>query len=171
MLPEGDYQATILRAFLGFKRTGEAAACLELGIRDAANQPYRETWAGGFEGEWLGRTVRALRLAGWEGNDLKTIGTLKGRKIDITAKHKKSKGRNGVEYTNLNIFINPRKTMDEAEANDFAASMVRAIASVGQPEPEDDGPPNAPPPADFDEEPVGAGAAREPGADDDDIPT
>lgn len=157
LLAEGDYEATILRGYLGFKFSGEAAACLTLGIRDAANVPFKVTWEGGLYGKWLGLTMKSLRRAGLEGNNLRAIAQAQGRKVNVTIKHKTAKSGN----VYLQIFINSGRPMTEAEAGDLADSLKDAIAALAMPEEEG---------AASHEEAegsVGEPAEREPGGDED----
>lgn len=158
LLSEGDFEATILRGYLGFKFSGETAACLTLGIRDAAGAPFKVTWEGGLDGRYLGMTIKSLRRAGLEGNDLRAIATLQNRKVNVTVKHKTA-AKSGNVY--LVIYINSGRPMTEAEASDLADSLKDAIAALGLPEEEGTSSHEEA------EGSVGEPAEREPGGDED----
>ena len=128
MTPEGDYEALIHAAYLGFDRFGHEAACVELDIQTRAGITT-ERWAGGFDGKWMERTVNCLRICGWTGDDLNTLHELVGRKVSISIVYTR---RGDKVYPN--VYINPRKRMDPNEAKDFAASMKRLIAETSQPD-------------------------------------
>ena len=142
MLAEGEFAATILKAFLGFNNFGDDAVILELGIRDADKNPHEVTWAGGIgTDDYLASTVRRLRGIGFVGNKLDDVGKLKGGKISVTVKHKT--GQKGGKY--LQIFIHGRKTMTAEESQSLSARMERAVAAVdAQEEPGGGEPPGLP---------------------------
>ena len=147
MTPEGDFEAIIHAAYLGFDWQGREAACIELDISTRAGITT-ERWVGGFDGRWLERTVNSLRICGWTGDDLNTIHEIVGRKVNISVVYKR-KG----DKVYPNIYINRKKKMDLSEAQSFAASMKRLIAETSQPdfdgEPDDVATPA--PPADPDD--------------------
>ncbi len=179
--PEGDATALVMDAYLGFKRGGEDAAILKLGFRDAAGTPWVVIYEGGFSDDtWTGRTLASLANAGWvaaeHDHDLNTIGTLEGRTIDISVKHKPwwKKGRDHKEEpdgVNVNVFINPKRKMEATAAASFAERMKRVIAAHGKGE--DGGDPQDGP-GDASGAAAGAGAPKSTQAamaiSDDDIP-
>src|SRR3990167_8683187 len=140
MIPEGDYVARIVGAYLGYDNWGREAAKLDMEIKGGAQHGCPLSWAGGFEGEWLGRTLSSLRACGFLGVDLALLSQLVGKDVNVSVKHKESK--RGTVY--LQVFVNQRKVMDQATSASFAANMKRVLASVEEEQPAGEAPPEKP---------------------------
>lgn len=135
LIDEGDYDVKVTEAYLGYDNFGNEAVCIAFTIKDELGQVVR--WTGGFDGEWLERTVRSLRNCGFVGDDLGQLAKIIGNNAVITVNHKTS--ARGTTY--LQVFINGRRSMEPADAATFAKRMQRIVASVGV---DEDEPPSVP---------------------------
>jgi len=71
MIPKGTYRARATEAEFGFTNTGtEQVAVLFEVVEDGEFQGERITWFGFFTDATSERTIQALRVCGWAGDDL-----------------------------------------------------------------------------------------------------
>lgn len=118
--PTGDVTYPVADAFLAPSRFGGDAANLMFA------SPYGELfWEGGLEGEWLAKTVKSLRAAGFVGDDLATLRQqLVGKPVPLWIKHKT--GKKGGVYVQV-LISNGANAPPAPYKQDQAESIARAL--------------------------------------------
>ena len=143
-LPKNDYAAKVEDAYITEIKGGPRAGDNYVRVRCAiTNEPYHTfalEWSG-FFGDDVGkddltkteRTVKALRTAGWKGDDLNDLSSMIGTPVRIAVEHEDYKG---TMYARL-AFINSSegggpKPLSADKSRAFAASMRSRIAAASK---------------------------------------
>jgi hypothetical protein len=143
MLDAGTYRAKAIEAALGETDTGKEQIAVRFSLLDCENQEI--TWYGYFTDKTLETTFKALRTAGWKGQDLMDLSDLCGREdapeVFLVVEHETYEGKTTakVRWVNGAGGLALKKALDPNKAKTFAARMKGQIAafdrSAGTPKP------------------------------------
>lgn len=162
MLDAGTYRAQAIEAALGETDSGKEQIAVRFRLLDVEGQEI--TWYGYFTDKTLETTFKALRTAGWKGQDLSDLSDLCGGEtpeVNLVVEHEtyenpqtgESKTRARVRWVNGTGGLALKKALDPNKAKSFAARMKGKLATFdrtsGTPKPQprngaahyDDGPP------------------------------
>ena len=142
MLDAGTYRAQAIEAALGETDTGKEQVAVRFRFLDVEGEI---TWYGYFTDKTLETTFKALRSAGWKGQDLMDLSDLcapaSTPEVYLVIEHEEYEGktRARVRWVNGAGGIALKKALDPNKAKAFAARMKGQIAAldaaVGTPKP------------------------------------
>lgn len=149
MLPEGTYRAQGIQASLTAAGNGTEQVAVVFNIVDPAEFVNQKiTWFGFFTEKTLERTFKALRLCGWEGDNLADLSGVDANQVDIVVEHESYEGKTRARVLWVNeagsggVAIRP---MAEAQAKAFAAKLRAKVLAFdkkqGAPKPAASRPP------------------------------
>ena len=124
--PEGNFTYPVHDGYLGQSRFGKEAVVLTF------QTPHGDiTWEGELEGEWLGKTLRSLRVAGFTGVDLDDVTRQLIRKpIDLWIRHKASKKGNLYCQVMISNKTGGSTRYDGAKSKAISGSLRGAIMAL-----------------------------------------
>ena len=127
MHPEGDFQLLVANAYIGENSFGHTAIMITC-QSDYGPVPIESE----LEGQWLEKTVRALRSMGWRGNDISTApAVIKGKKASVWIRHKTAKSGGKVYMVASLSLRSSCEAFEPDKAKAVAASLANAIAALG----------------------------------------
>ncbi len=148
MLDAGTYRAKAIEAALGETETGKEQVAVRFQLLDSAEQI---TWFGYFTEKTTESTFRALRTAGWKGQDLMDLADLcapaETPEVNLVVEHEtytnpetgQTKTQAKVRWVNGTGGLSLKKALDPNKAKVFAARMKGQLAafdrSAGTPKP------------------------------------
>jgi hypothetical protein len=148
MLDAGTYRAQAIEAALGETDTGKEQIAVRFRLLDVEGQ--ETTWYGYFTDKTLETTFKALRTAGWKGQDLSDLSDLCGQdtpEVNLVVEHEtyenpqtgETKTRARVRWVNGTGGLALKKALDPNKAKSFAARMKGKLAAfdlgAGTPKP------------------------------------
>jgi hypothetical protein len=143
MLDAGTYRAHAIEAALGETDTGKEQIAVRFKLLDVEGQEI--TWYGYFTDKTQETTFRALRTAGWKGQDLMDLSDLcnpqTAPEVFLVVEHETYEGKTSakVRWVNGTGGLALKKALDPNKAKTFAARMKGQIAafdrSAGTPKP------------------------------------
>jgi hypothetical protein len=152
MLDAGNYRARAIEAALGETETGKEQVAVQFQLLDLEQTI---TWYGYFTDKTLETTFKALRTAGWKGQDLTDLSDLcapaETPEVTLVVEHEtytnpetgESKTRARVRWVNGTGGLALKKALDPNKAKAFAARMRGQLAafdrSSGAPKPQANG--------------------------------
>jgi hypothetical protein len=151
MLDAGNYRARAIEAALGETETGKEQVAVQFTLLDLEGQTI--TWYGYFTDKTLETTFKALRTAGWKGQDLTDLTDLcapaETPEVTLVVEHEtytnpesgESKTRARVRWVNGTGGLALKKALDPNKAKAFAARMRGQLAAFdrGTPKPQTNG--------------------------------
>jgi hypothetical protein len=159
MLDAGTYRARAIEAALGETETGKEQIAVQFQLLDLEAQQI--TWYGYFTEKTLETTFKALRTAGWKGQDLTDLSDLcapvETPEVHLVVEHEtyenpqtgETKTRARVRWVNGTGGLALKKALDPNKAKIFAARMKGQIVAFdqGSGAPKTNGAARPPPPA------------------------
>jgi hypothetical protein len=143
MLDAGIYRARAIEAALGETDTGKEQVAVRFELLDVEGQQI--TWYGYFTDKTLETTFKALRTAGWRGQDLSDLSDLCGQdtpEVNLVVEHEtdqQGKVRARVRWVNGTGGLALKKALDANKAKAFAARMKGKLVAydrtAGSPKP------------------------------------
>jgi hypothetical protein len=148
MLDAGTYRAQAIEAALGETDTNKEQIAVRFRLLDVEGQEI--TWYGYFTDKTLETTFKALRTAGWKGQDLSDLSDLCGQdtpEVNLVVEHEtyenpqtgETKTRARVRWVNGTGGLALKKALDPNKAKSFAARMKGKLAAfdlgAGTPKP------------------------------------
>ena len=135
MLADGTYRARAIEGALGFTKGDKEQAAILLEVSEGEAEGQRITWFGYFTEKTTDRTMEALRLCGWLGDDISDLSSINGAcdvTIVVEAEEYEGKWNAKVKWINRlgggGIALNAPMAGDKAKS--FAATMrAKAAAS------------------------------------------
>jgi hypothetical protein len=153
MLDAGTYRARAIEAALGETDAGKEQVAVRFELLDLPGQGI--TWYGYFTEKSTPITLKALRTAGWRGNDLMDLGDLCNPEttpeVYLVVEHETYEGKTSakVRWVNGAGGLSIKKALDPNKAKIFAARMKGQIVAFDQNTgtPKTNGAAKPPPPA------------------------
>jgi hypothetical protein len=139
MLDAGTYRARAIEAALGETETGKEQIAVQFQLLDLEGQQI--TWYGYFTEKTLETTFKALRTAGWKGQDLTDLSDLcapaETPEVHLIVEHEtyenpqtgETKTRARVRWVNGTGGLALKKALDPNKAKAFAARMRGQIVA------------------------------------------
>ena len=143
IIEAGTYRARSVEGALGETSTGKEQVAVVFELLDVGQ---KITWYGYFTDKTLESTFRALRTAGWTGQDLSDLSTLSREdapEVHLVVEHEKDKegqNRARVRWVNSTGGVGLKASLAPDKAKAFAARMKGAVAAFDR----GNGPPPAP---------------------------
>lgn len=132
IIEAGTYRAKAVEGALGETSTGKEQVAVVFDLLDAGQ---KITWYGYFTDKTLESTFRALRTAGWTGQDLSDLSTLSREdvpEVHLVVEHeddKEGQPRARVRWVNSTGGMGLKSALAPDKAKAFAARMRGAVAS------------------------------------------
>lgn len=133
MLDAGTYRAKAVEGALGETDTGKEQIAVRFELLDVEGQFI--TWYGYFTDKTLETTFKAIRTAGWKGQDLADLSDLSGQDVPevmLVIEHEtdqQGKPRARVRWVNSAGGLALKKALDGNKAKTFAAKMRGKLAA------------------------------------------
>lgn len=132
MLDAGTYRARAIEAALGETDTGKEQIAVRFSLLDLEGQEI--TWYGYFTDKTLETTFKALRTAGWKGQDLSDLADLcnpETPEVTLVVEQEEYEGkvRARVRWVNGAGGLALKKALDPNKAKAFAARMKGQIVA------------------------------------------
>lgn len=143
-IPPGEYFAKCIKADLGFTNSGKEQVMLRFRLRD---HDQELSWYGYFTEKATPITFKALRTAGWTGDDLSTIPDWtpgeNAPDVSLSVGHELYEGKTQVKVYWVNgVGARVKNPMEGDKRKAFAAKMRGALAMFdkdnGTPKKKDD---------------------------------
>jgi len=158
----GNYTAKATGSFdFGTSARGTEQVAVEVEILDGEEAGRFMTWFGYFSEKTSERTVEALRLLGWQGDDITKLEGLGSRRVSIVVEHEDYDGKTNAKIQWVNrlggLGVKLKTPMDDKAKRVFAAKMKGLAKLTAALPPEDpallqrQGGAMPPPPADADD--------------------
>lgn len=135
ILDAGTYRARAVEAALGFTGTGKEQVAVKFQLLDPGLVQSNITWYGYFTDGTIEGTFRALRSAGWKGQDLSDLSDLAGAEtpeVDLVIHHEadqKGVMRARVRWVNSVGGVALKTALAPDRAKVFAAKMRGKLAA------------------------------------------
>lgn len=135
LLPEGTYRARGLSAALGMTAQNKEQVGIEFVLLDSeGTEGARMTYFGSFSEKALEHTIKALRIAGWTGDDLSDFQGIGTTDVDLVVAHEEYEGKWSAKIK----WVNPagsggpalKAPMSPEQAKAFAARMKGQILGL-----------------------------------------
>ena len=130
MLDVGRHLVRAMRAELGYTNSGNEMVAVYL-QNDEGNGI---TWYGYFTDATWKRTLEALRLCGWQGDDVSDLSGIDGsREVEVVVEQEEWQGETRVRARWINApgGAGIRNVMPEADRKSFAARIRERMQSKG----------------------------------------
>lgn len=131
----GKHPARAVGGALGTADTGTDQVAVEFEFVDGANKGQRIAWYGYFTEKAEERTIKSLRIAGFQGDDLSDLSSL-GRAdtpvVQLVLEESEYNGNVSVKVAWVNALggVGLKKPMDEDQAKSFAERMKGRLAAI-----------------------------------------
>ncbi len=169
-MENGTYRAKGIQGALGKTKGGKERVAVSFQLLDAEGNPTQPiAWFGYFTEKTFDRTIQALRLCGWEGDDISDLTGIDRNEVSLVIENEEYEGKvhAKVQWVNAPGGASLANQLDANEAKSFAQQMRGRILALKQsaprvatkPAPRPSAGPQSPEPPPF------AGTVRE-----DDIP-
>jgi hypothetical protein len=79
----GSFKAKALSGDLGYAKSGTEQVAVQFEILEGPDTGRAITWWGYFSDKAVDRTLKALMVAGWDGNDVAVLGGLGANEVSI----------------------------------------------------------------------------------------
>jgi hypothetical protein len=139
ILPQGKYQAQAVEAALGETDTGKEQVAVRFKLLDPIEGCQDSiTWYGYFTDKTLETTFKALRTAGWKGQDLSDLSDLESQstpEVVLVVEHEadqQNQVRAKVRWVNGTGGMALKKALEPDKAKVFAAKMRGQLAAFDQ---------------------------------------
>jgi hypothetical protein len=139
LIPQGKYRAQAIEAGLGETDTGKEQVAVRFKLLDPVEGcPDSITWYGYFTDKTLETTFKALRTAGWKGQDLSDLSELEAPtapEVILVIEHEadqQNQVRARVRWVNGTGGMALKKALDPAKAAAFASKMRGELAAFDQ---------------------------------------
>ena len=138
MLPEGKHRAVAVDAMIGTTEGWTEQVAIRFQLLDEPDGFTTATWYGTFASDAATEfTVKAMRVAGFGGNDLTDLSSLKRDdtpEVVVVVEHETYKGvtRAKVKYVNAAAGPMMKNALTGKGAEDFAAKMRARFAAFDQ---------------------------------------
>jgi hypothetical protein len=111
---------------------GEAGTGTEqVAVRFKTEDGRGFVWYGSLTDAALPTTVKALRVLGWKGNDLSTLGALDTKSVQLTLEEEEYQGRRITRVAWVNdLGIPMKKRLEGADAKQLGAKYRQKIAAL-----------------------------------------
>lgn len=133
MISAGTFKARGVEAALDRAGTGTEQIGVMLSITEGEHAGESITWYGFFTEATAERTIKALRLLGWQGDDLTDLTGIDVNEVSIVIEHEednKGKVHARVKWINGPGSLAMKETLDPKDARSLSARMKgMAIAS------------------------------------------
>lgn len=131
-MENGTYRGKALGAVLGETSKGAEQVAIEFGFFDAENTRY--TYFGTFGEKALEHTLKALRTAGWKGDDLSDLSSIGGPdapEVDLVVENEEYEGkvRAKIKWVNPRGGLSLKAPLPADKAKAFAARMRAQVAA------------------------------------------
>ena len=138
MIQPGTHRARALSGGLGYTSGGKEQVGIDFQILEGEHQGEHITWWGYFTDATTDKTIEALRICGWEGDDLCDLSGIQNNDVDLVVQAKEftnartGEVREGVEvrWVNKPSGLQMRDKMDAAAAKDFAQKMRGRVVAL-----------------------------------------
>jgi hypothetical protein len=132
ILAAGNYRARAIEGALSFTNTGKEQVAVRFELLDFPQQTI--TWFGYFTENTTQSTFRALRTAGWRGEDLSDLSDLAREdrpEVLLAVEHEKYKDKTYAKVRWVNSATGPalKASMPPDQAKAFAARMRDQLAA------------------------------------------
>jgi len=148
MIPEGKYRARGCEGALAETSSGNTQVAIDLEItEEGEHEGQHRTWYGSFSEKAMERTLKSLRLLGWEGDDLSNLTGIDRNDVWVTIVHEEDlegNPRDRAAWINGSPGLAISKPLDQESAKAFAERMKGHVLAQKQREP---GPPASTKPA------------------------
>lgn len=134
MIGEGTFKARGLEAELGTTDSGKEQVAVLLELLEGDDQGKHITWYGYFTEATTDRTLEALRLLGWQGDDLSDLRGIDANEVYAVIIHDEYDGkvRAKVNFINGNAGIALKNKMSVGDAKAFAERMKGHVLAQRQ---------------------------------------
>ena len=137
MLPKGTYKARATEAEFGFTNTGteQVAVVFEV-VEDGEFQGERIAWFGFFTEATAERTIQALRVCGWTGDDLGDLSGFDANEVELVVEHEEYQGKTTAKVKWVNKIGNRvvlKHKMTDAQRAELAKRMKGLAISTRKP--------------------------------------
>jgi len=134
MLPKGTYKARATEAEFGFTNTGteQVAVTFEV-VEDGEFQGERIAWFGFFTEATAERTIQALRVCGWTGDDLSDLSGFDANEVELVVEHEEYQGKTTAKVKWVNKVGNRvvlKHKMSDAQRTELAKRMKGLAVST-----------------------------------------
>ncbi len=132
IIEAGTYRAKAVEGALGETSTGKEQVAVVFDLLDAGQ---KITWYGYFTDKTLESTFKALRTAGWRGQDLSDLSDLSRQdtpEVNLVVEHeddKEGQPRARVRWVNSTNGVGLKAALAPDKAKAFAARMKGAVAA------------------------------------------
>lgn len=136
ILDAGKYRAQAIEAALGETDTGKEQVAVRFRLLDIEGQEI--TWYGYFTDKTTESTFKALRTAGWKGQDLSDLSDLEAQdtpEVTLVIEHEADQQGNPrakVRWVNGTGGLALKKALDPNRAKTFAARMKAQLVAFDQ---------------------------------------
>ena len=132
MLPNGKYRARAKSAALGLTGTGKEQVGVEFEILTEGHTGESITYYGFFTEDTTERTIKSLRVCGWQGSDLDNLDGIDANEVELDVEEDTYNGKTSakVKWINKPGGLAMRAQLDPAQARSFAQRMKGAIVAL-----------------------------------------
>jgi hypothetical protein len=136
MLPEGRYRAKAIKGEIGEGKSAEQIG-IEFVLTEAGEfKGSHRTYYGSFSEAALEITIKAMRTAGWRGDDVADLSSLSRAdtpEVELVVAHEEWEGktREKIKWVNSAGGV-ALKALDQGKKQELAARIRKTVAAVDQ---------------------------------------
>lgn len=137
MHPEGKFRAKSRKAEMGESSNKNEQVGIEFEIVDGETKGQRLPYYGSFTEAAMAITIKAMRTAGWKGDDVTELSSLSREDVpivELVVEHEEwdGKTRAKVKWVNSAGGVSMKNPLSQEKKSSLAARMRAAVASVDQ---------------------------------------